>query len=129
MVGERCQSIQEEELLEFVNFTKCRICTKYESTVVVSLAARPCCVYRDINTRWGALTPPPPEVLVSSWCGLMKPFIQHPASPVFLRPLVIDALLEKINCCVVNGLEKISGVKQGVAAELSVKTGPQVKTA
>lgn len=32
------------------------------------------CVYRDINTRWGALNPP--EVLVSPWCGLVKPFIQ-----------------------------------------------------
>lgn len=55
--GGRCKSIQEE-LLEFVNFKKCRICTKHESTVVVSLAARPCCVYRDINMRWEALKPP-----------------------------------------------------------------------
>lgn len=50
------------------------------------------------------------------------------ASPVVLRPLVIDALFEKINCCVVNGLEKTSRVKQGVVVELPVTTGSQVKT-
>lgn len=75
MVGERCKSIQEEELLEFVNFTKCRICTKYESTVVVSLAAQPCSASTGTSIRGGGLLTPP-EVLVSSWCGLVKPFIQ-----------------------------------------------------
>lgn len=34
-----------------------KILKKTKSTVMVSLAVRPCCVFRDINTRWEALNP------------------------------------------------------------------------
>lgn len=61
-----------------------------KSTVIVSLAVRPRCVYRDISTRWEACNPP--EVLVSSLCGLVKPLLQPQL--LFVRPLVKNALFQ-----------------------------------
>lgn len=34
-----------------------KICKVLKSTVMVSLAVQPCCVYRDIIIKWGALNP------------------------------------------------------------------------
>lgn len=34
-----------------------KILKKRKSTVTVSLAVQPCCVHRDINTRWEAFNP------------------------------------------------------------------------
>lgn len=60
----------QNELLAFVNLTIkqtnkkkniCmnlhKICKVLKSTVMVSLAVQPCCVYRDIIIKWGALNP------------------------------------------------------------------------
>lgn len=56
-----------------------KICKVSNSTVMVSLAVQPGCVYRDINMKWGGGGSEPHEVLVSSQYGLGKPF--PPASP------------------------------------------------
>lgn len=53
-----------------------KICKVLKSTVMVSLAAQPCCVYRDIIIKWGALNSIR-SLLVHN--GLVNPL--PPASP------------------------------------------------
>lgn len=80
--------------MAFVNLTKMhylhKICKVSNSTVMVSLAVQPGCVYRDINMKWGGGGRNPMRSLLVHNMGWGSLFLQPHL--LILRPLVIDAL-------------------------------------
>lgn len=107
--GGRCKAIQEE-LSEFVNFTKCRIGFAQNMKVLLRyLWQRGPAASTGTSTWGGRLLNLRGPFQFMVWAGETLQIV----SQVVLRPLVIDALFEKFNCCVVNGLGRSVGSSRG----------------